>query len=309
MSLISAGLLTLAGVLLDRGWGEVRRWHPLVGFGKLAAGMERALNEPDGAAWRQILAGGIGLSLLVAPPVMLSCLVPTEGFGLAGQALILYFALGARSLEEHASAVHAALLSGNLEEARRRVGWIVSRETAEMDEAEVSRATIESVLENGNDAIFATLFWFLLLGAPGAVLYRLSNTLDAMWGYRNPRFLYFGRVAARWDDLLNWVPARLTALSYALVGNRAIAFACWRKQAAAWESPNAGPVMSAGAGALNVQLGGAAVYHGMLEQRPALGAGNPPVAEDICRAISLVRRAVVLWLLVALLTGWGVQLA
>jgi adenosylcobinamide-phosphate synthase len=133
------------------------------------------------------------------------------------------------------------------------------------------------------------------------VLYRVSNTLDAMWGYRTPRFLRFGWAAARIDDLLNYLPARLVALTYAVLGKTSTAIRCWRKQAPLWDSPNAGPVMAAGAGALQLRLGGAAVYHGHLEQRPDLGEGAEPQARDIERALNLVNGGVLLWLILLVL--------
>ncbi|MEO7494984.1 MAG: cobalamin biosynthesis protein, partial [Massilia sp.] len=139
-------------------------------------------------------------------------------------------------------------------------------------------------------------------GGAGALLFRLANTLDAMWGYRNERYLRFGRVAARIDDLLNLVPARLTAISYVLLGGDSRrAWRCWRMQAPTWPSPNAGPVMASGAGALGLALGGAATYDGVREQRPLLGQGRPAEARDIRRAWQLV--AMTTWLWVALLAA------
>ena len=97
---------------------------------------------------------------------------------------------------------------GDLDEAREKTGWIVSRETDDLPKDQVIRATIESVLENGNDAVFGAVFWFIVAGAPGVVLFRLANTLDAMWGYKNDKYIFFGRTAAYLDDALNWIPAR-----------------------------------------------------------------------------------------------------
>ena len=289
-------LAALAAVLLDRLFGEVRRFHPLVGFGTLAAAIERRLN-------RRTIAGGVlGWALAVLPWVALAlALRPLAPF--AVDVLLLYFSLGARSLCEHAEAVARPLREGRLDEARQRVGWIVSRDTAALDESGVAKAGVESVLENGNDAIFGALFWFALLGGPGALLFRLANTLDAMWGYRTERYNLYGRWAARIDDALNWLPARLTALSYALLGRWRDALACWRTQAPGWESPNAGPVMAAGAGSLGVQCGGAAIYHGREEIRPPLGCGPAPVAADLGRAITLIQRSLWMWLAVLFLIG------
>ena len=166
------------------------------------------------------------------------------------------------------------------------------------------RATIESVLENGCDAIFGALFWFMLLGAPGVVLYRLANTLDAMWGYRNERYRYFGWASARIDDLLNWAPARLTALTYILVGRTRQGWQCWLQQSPRWYGVNPGVVMAAGAGALDVLLGGPAPYHGMIKERPFIGSGNIPVIADIERSVLFVQRGLWLWLFVLFTGGW-----
>jgi adenosylcobinamide-phosphate synthase len=290
-------LAALAAVLLDRLLGETRRWHPLVGFGNLATALESKLNQ------RSLSAGLVAWLISVAPWVALAFwLRPLAPF--AVDVVLLYFALGAQSLCEHAAAIAKPLQEGRLDEARQRVGWIVSRETSQLDASGVAKAGVESVLENGNDAIFGTLFWFALLGGPGALLFRLANTLDAMWGYRTERYNLFGRFAARFDDALNWLPARLTALTYALLGETRNAFNCWRIQAPGWDSPNAGPVMAAGAGSLGIALGGAAIYHGQEEIRPPLGQGPAPVAADLYRAITLVKRSLWLWLsILFIITG------
>lgn len=290
-------LAALSAVLLDRLLGEPARLHPLVGFGQLAAALEKGLNR------RTPLAGVLSWLIAVLPAAGLAFwLRPFAPF--ASDVVLLYLALGAQSLAEHAEAVARPLREGRLDEARQRVGWIVSRETSQLDASGVAKAGVESVLENGNDAIFGTLFWFALLGGPGAVLFRLANTLDAMWGYRTERFNHFGWAAARIDDGLNWLPARLTALTYAVLGQTRTALACWRTQAPGWESPNAGPVMAAGAGSLGVQLGGAAIYHGTEEIRPPLGCGPAPGAADLDRAIRLIQRSLWLWLTTFFLIGF-----
>ena len=291
-----SALLLPAALLLDWWLGEPRRWHPLAGFGALADRAEslcRLGTRPPAPVWRQRLGGLLGLALLLIPPTLLAGLLAgLSGWGWLFSLLALYFALGHRSLHDHARPVARALDAGDAAEARRLAARLVSRDPDALDSAV---ATTESVLENGNDGVFGALFWFMVAGAPGAILYRLSNTLDAMWGYRNERYRHFGWAAARLDDLLNYLPARLAALTYALLGDRRLALRCWRQQAPAWDSPNAGPVMAAGAGALRVALGGPARYRGDWHQRPRLGEGAAPGARDIERALTLVRRGAMLW--------------
>lgn len=284
--------MTLA-LLLDAWLGEPRRAHPLVGFGRMVKWLEaRCYRDRRGAgvlAWSLAVLPCVIVAMGVtgALPAWLSCMAA---------AVLLYLAIGHRSLGEHAQPVADALQRDDLPAARMAVGRMVSRDTAVLDERQVAAAATESVLENGNDAVFGALFWFALLGAPGVVLYRLANTLDAMWGYRTARYERFGWASARIDDLLNWVPARLTALTYALMGDATRAWRCWRTQAPQWDSPNAGPVMAAGAGAIGVRLGGPAPYDGAWESRPELGEGDEPDAASIVRALRLVRHGVLLWL-------------
>lgn len=304
---LEIALLMAAGVLLDALLGEVRRWHPLVGFGRLASFIEKALNRQGGYAH-----GVLGWLLAVAPLTLAAFLLAAYG-GDAVHALLLYFCIGLRSLRDHNVPIADALARGDLAQARWLTSRIVSRDTRAAGAGDLAKASTESLLENGNDAVFGTLFWFAVAGGPGAILFRLANTLDAMWGYRNARFLRYGWAAARIDDVLNLIPARLTALSYVLLAptldGKRRAWRCWRAQAPAWSSPNAGPVMSSGAGALGLSLGGAAVYDGEVEQRPPLGMGQPAQTADIVRAWSLVRNTAVLWLAVAVLIALGVRYA
>lgn len=296
----------LAGMLLDRLLGEPRRWHPLVGFGQLADAAEAALRrgapgDPRDNHWRGLAAW----CAIVVPFVALAAWSAHPAL----EALLLWLALGGKSLGEHARAIATPLAAGNLDAARQAVGMIVSRDTSMLDESGVATAAVESVLENGNDAVFGTLFWFFVAGGAGAVLFRLANTLDAMWGYKDARRIHFGWAAARIDDVLNYVPARLTALTYALLGRTQTALACWHAQAGAWSSPNAGPVMAAGAGALKVGLGGTAIYRGRIETRPLLGSGAPPGAADIGRAVALVEHGQWLWLALFAVGTGGLALA
>lgn len=298
-SLAALAGMAIAACLLDRLLGEVSRLHPLVGFGRVASRLEKRFNRENTQAFDARMRGfACWVALVLIPAGLAAALLAwlSALSQLLFGTIVLYVAIGGRSLQEHADRVHDDLTTGNLAAARTHVSWLVSRDTRQLDATGVSKACIESVLENGNDALFAPLFWFCVLGPAGAILYRLANTLDAMWGYRTPRYLHFGWAAAKLDDALNYIPARLTALSYALVGQTRQALQCWQTQAPKWDSPNAGPVMAAGAGALNLRLGGAADYHGATEQRGVLGTGDAPSVEGIARAQQLVRNALLLWI-------------
>ncbi|MEQ5833864.1 adenosylcobinamide-phosphate synthase CbiB [Marinobacter sp. NFXS9] len=297
--LASAGVCLLA-VLLDHWLGEPRRWHPLVAYGRWVSRVEQALNRAPGS----ISNGVAGVLILTVPITGFAWLVTAvtpEPLLLILEVVVLWLAMSLRGLAEHGQAVAVELEKGDLPAAREAVGRIVSRKTEALDDTGVATAATESMLENGADAVFASLFWYLVAGLPGVVLHRMVNTLDAMWGYRNERFNRFGRCAARLDDVMNVIPARLTALTYALVGQTRRAWLFWQAQGRSWESPNAGPVMAAGAGALGVSLGGAAPYSEGLRQRPVLGDGPAATADSIRASIRLVYRGVALWLIATVL--------
>ncbi|HZJ93429.1 MAG TPA: adenosylcobinamide-phosphate synthase CbiB [Thiopseudomonas sp.] len=304
MLLFAPFIVCTLALLLDRVLGEPLRLHPIVGFGRLVSALEKTCNTSPARPQQSLLAGLAALLLLTLPMLAVAVWVSSVLDGLwliVAQAVTVWLAISLRGLAEHGQAVADPLHKGDLVHAQHQVSHIVSRQASALDAQGVAAAATESMLENGADAVFATLFWFLVAGIPGVVMHRMVNTLDAMWGYRNPQFLYFGRAAARLDDILGWLPARLTALTYVLLGNRKLAVECWRNQAPQWDSPNAGPVMAAGAGALNVQLGGPSPYPSGIKQRPLLGGTDKAGAASIEAAIRLVRHGVWFWLLVILM--------
>ena len=303
-------LAIVLGVLLDRFLGEVPKFHPLVGFGVCANRVEKYCNRWSSTMFVGVVIGGVSWLLLVSVFVMLivifkellSPIVPTWLI----DALLVYFAIGYKSLLAHAQAVIVALKSNDLAEARNKLARFVSRDTQNLTPSKVCAGATESVLENGSDAVFAPLFWFILAGAPGVVMYRLANTLDAMWGYRTKRFQWFGYLPAKIDDVLNFIPARMVAFSYALLGNTRQALQCWKWQAKGCASPNGGPVMCSGAGAMNVRLGGENYYHGVLVNKPEMGVGCEPNVTHIILSQELVSKTLILWLIIIVI-GSGVN--
>jgi len=296
---MSPFLVLCLALCLDYFLGEPKRYHPLVGFGNYAQQIEHSLNQSIDSEQKRLLMGCLAVVLAVFPFFLLAryiAIEPESLFLSLLEAVILYFSIGMQSLKKHANDIYQALQKNDLALARQNVAKVVSRDTQKMDKSDISRAGIESILENGSDAVFAPIFWFLIAGIPGVVCYRIINTLDAMWGYKTPRFKSFGFAAAKLDDILNYIPARLTALSYAMMGNWQAAIKCWKNQAKQWSGINPGVVMAAGGGALGVQLGGGDYYHGEYVARPDLGVGNEPGEADIIAALNLLERVIFLWL-------------
>lgn len=283
---VSVGLVL--GYAADRLLGDPRRGHPVAGFGHLATALEQRLyaaSRTRGVAHETALVGGVLGGGLLCTRLPAPLQVPVT-------AAVTWAVLGGRSLEREAGTIHAQLSRGDLAAARMQVRHLVGRDPTGLAADEVARATVESVAENGSDAVVAPLFWGAVAGVPGLVTYRAVNTLDAMVGHRSERYRDFGWAAARLDDVANWVPARLTVLlTAAAAPRRARAVArVVRRDARRHPSPNAGPVEAAFAAALGRRLGGRNTYDGVVEDRGLLGDGPAVAVADLPDAARLQRR-------------------
>ena len=281
------------GFLADAAWGDPPRFHPVAGFGRLAAAVEaHGYADRRGAGIRHVgalVGGAYAAGVLVERAAR-----RRWSLELLGTATATWAVLGGRSLRREAVVVASQLAAGDLPAARLRIRTLVGRDTAALSTEEVARAAVESVAENTADAVVAPLFWGAVAGVPGLLGYRAVNTLDAMIGHRSPRYLRFGWAAARLDDVANWLPARLAGLLTVatapfVAGSPRKAWQAWRRDARQHPSPNAGVVEAAFAGALGVRLGGRNVYGGNVEDRGVLGNGRPVDMGDIGRAVRLSR--------------------
>ena len=270
-------LAAAAGVAVDRFLGEPGvEPHPLVVFGRLMSRLERHLYRDRRAAGA--VHALVGLALGVGAGALLRSTTAAT-----------YLAVGARSLVEAATAVETALALDDLEAARRLLPALVGRDPTGLDRAEVARAVIESVAENTVDAVVAPLLWAAVAGAPGALGYRAINTLDAMVGHHSSRYRRYGWASARLDDVVGWVPARITAglVAAARPGAARSVLLAVRHQAPQHPSPNSGVAEAAFAAALGLRLGGISRYGDRVECRPLLGPGRPAAPGDIAAAVRL----------------------
>jgi adenosylcobinamide-phosphate synthase len=266
------------GLLLDRVVPEpAGRWHPVAWLGTLLGALEVRWYRDDRAAGVVHAAAGVAIG------VGAGAVVPTE--------VATTVAVSGRMLGRVAGRVGDALARGDLDGARELLPSLVGRDPSTLDEAEVARAVVESVAENTVDAVVAPALWAAALGGAGALGYRATNTLDSMVGHHSPRYDRFGWASARLDDALGWVPARATAALVAFVrpSRAADVVRTVRRDAPAHPSPNAGVAEAAFAAALGVRLGGTNRYGDRVEDRPPLGDGRPPGANDIERAVVLSR--------------------
>lgn len=292
-------------------WLHARIGHPVTWIGAVIDRLDRQLNRPAWTRRTQRAAGlaavAITVGLTVAVAWLLDTALPDGPLGLLLAGLLAWPLLATRSLYDHAMAVADPLAKDDLAAARKAVAKIVGRDPQQLDRAGVGRATLESLAENSSDGIVAPVFWGLLLGLPGIAAYKAVNTLDSMIGHRTERHVAFGWAAARLDDLVNLVPARLTGLLFVGTSPRPrAALDCMLRDAHRHRSPNAGWPEAAMAGALGVRLSGPRSYGAETSQEPWLNESAPdPSPEDLLCGLTLFRRAMallaVLLLLLALL--------
>lgn len=282
------------GWLADRVFGDPRRGHPVAGFGTVAAALEQRVyadNRVAGAAHTTVLlvslaALGVGLERAAARRGPVATAAVT--------AAATYVVLGGTSLARTGDRMAGLLEAADVAGARALLPSLCGRDPAALDAAGLTRAALESVAENTSDAQVAPLWWGLVGGVPGLLVYRGANTLDAMIGHRSPRYEKFGWAAAKFDDVVNYVPARLTGLlvaacAPAVEGRPGAAVTAWHRDAARHPSPNAGVAEAAFAGALGVRLGGPTQYAHRTEIRPTLGDGRVPEVVDLARSARLTR--------------------
>ena len=278
-------------MLLDAVFGEPRMlWdrlpHPAVLMGRLVAFLDRTLNTGQDRKSKGVLA----LSLLCFTAAVIGSLL--SQFGWVIEIIVAAILLAQKSLVDHVRAVATGLRT-SIEEGQFAVSMIVSRDTKDMNEAQVARSVIESAAENFSDGVIAPAFWFLVGGLPAMLVYKFVNTADSMIGYKTEKYMEFGWASARIDDLLNWIPARLSMLLIVVFAKRSVNFRAIISEAKRHKSPNAGWPEAAMARAINVALAGPRSYDGQLQQLPWVNErGRQTItADDVDAAVRILWRA------------------
>ena len=309
-----SGLAVLGGFVLDAVFGDPA-WlpHPVVLMGKCISKLEKALRARFPKTQQgELLAGAVLAfclpvgTFLVTSAVCLLAAKVSPWLGLAVQMFWCGQALAAKGLVQESRNVYGELVKPDLPAARKAVSRIVGRDTENLTAEGVTKAAVETVAENASDGVIAPLLYMLLGGAPLALTYKAINTMDSMVGYKNETYLYFGRAAAKLDDVANYIPSRLAALLWAaaaaLTGNDAKgAWRIWRRDRRNHASPNSAQTESACAGALGVQLAGPAYYFGEYYPKPTIGDALRPIEpQDILRADRMMYAASILALVLGL---------
>lgn len=302
------------GFLIDFIVGDPQGlWHPVCGIGSLISRMEKKLRKNTADTPQNLLLAGAALAVTIPcmTVVITAVLLLAAGFlhpylRFALMCVLDGWILAARSLKTESMKVYRRLKEKDLNGARYAVSMIVGRDTERLTAEGVTRAAVETVAENASDGVIAPLLFLLFFGPIGGFFYKAVNTMDSMVGYKNEKYLYFGRAAAKLDDLVNYIPARLTGLAFAAAAclipgmSGKNAFKIWRRDRRNHKSPNSAQSESACAGALGVQLAGDAWYFGELYHKPTIGDALRPIEpEDIPRANRLMYVASVLTLVVS----------
>lgn len=294
MTALFSLLPLLTGWLLDLFLGDPQRLpHPVVGFGRAISFGEKHLNRGND----RLLKGGLlAVGLIVAVYLLTVLLLRLTLFlpfyvTIVVQALLIFFCLSGTTLIREVRMVFQAV-DRSLEEGRKQVARIVGRDTSELSAQEVRTAALETLAENLSDGVIAPLFWYVVLGVPGMLAYKMVNTLDSMIGYKNERYVKFGRVAARLDDAANYIPARLTAFLMVVAGGRLSLLKFVRRYGNQHASPNSGYPEAALAGLLDCRFGGPHNYFGERVWKPFIGSTERMLTtEDMKTAVRINRMA------------------
>ena len=286
--------------------------HPVVAIGKLISFLDRKLRIGDSdkrdilwGVWTVLIVSAVSIAV---PSFILWVMWKIHPVAyLAVNSIMCAQIVAARELVRECSAVEKALEKGDVEGARKAVSYVVGRDTEALDKEGICRAAVETIAENGSDGVIAPLFWMFLFGAVGGFFYKAVNTMDSMLGYKNGKYLYFGRAAARTDDFVNFIPSRISALLMIvscplchLDGKNALRI--FRRDRFKHKSPNAAQTESVFAGALNVRLNGPAFYGGVLHEKEYLGDDTRPIAPaDIKKSGYLMYTASFMMLIIGVL--------
>jgi adenosylcobinamide-phosphate synthase len=293
-------LSVLLAVALDRYLPDRHGFKPFAWYRDWAESIEQRFNGGT-------RLHGVGAVLLATVPILLGVLLAryilaqlSDVLRLAFDIFVLYLCLDLFRLGQVARSVSEALEAGELREADQQYSELTGKSAPDLTEASIAHATVEAVLKQGSSLVISPIFWFILLGPVGAMLQRLASILDMLWGHRYERFVEFGWAAARLDDVLQWIPARITALSYGIMGSFEDALRCWRRQMGAWSDINSGPLLASGFGAMHMQNCDAVADAGEYEDRVATLTVVPD-ASHIRGVVALVWRVLLFWLVVGIL--------
>ncbi len=309
---MSVMIVAVVAFLIDTLIGDPRsKFHPVVLMGNLISFLEKLLLRAEDKPLRKVFKGGVLVYAVVIIVTLtgvgielLTLEIPNHAAQIFVQALVLSFMISPKSLAREGYGIYLFLENDELDYARKKVSWIVGRDTENLNEAEVTRATVETISENTVDGIISPLFFFAIGGLPLAMFYRAANTMDSMIGYKSEKYFFFGQIAARLDDVVNYIPARITGLlfvcaAFLLQLDYKNAFAMMKRDAKKHPSPNGGWAEATVAGALNIRLGGINYYFGEPHFRAYMGEPNESLeAAHILGAIRLMYTATILFLII-----------